>query len=388
MNRFYLIIEKWFSAPEQNAAGRMGLYRILFCIWYIWLLTEIDFNAFAMRPSVATDPVGMISLLNDLSLLNETGFSLYWVSLILIASLITLMFGLLTRVSTALVLICGALLFAWDSSFGKVIDKYVLLGSIIPFWMLFSRWGETYSMDAWIRRAVGLPVTKPDNASWLYIWPMRAVLVSISIFYFSAGYMKITGTWLHNPYVVMDKLMGNLIESWVVGGASRWDEILYSMLVHAPFILIIGQYISLAFECLFPVALINRDSRILMCSMAALFHTLTILLLGIGFAPMIIALAIIVDWQKIYERIWPFQQARRAPSKTGLVLLTIVIIVTACAAGHALASGNIDRAWFKLLPNQKIVWFWVAPFAAFALFRSAGNIIRRSDNQAANGQRT
>jgi len=388
MNRFFLNIENWFGAPERNAAGRMGLYRILFCAWYIWLLAEIDFKAFAMRPTAVSDPVGIISLLNHLSLFNETGIPIFWITLILTVSLITLMFGLMTRLSTVLVFICGIILFTWDSSFGKIIDKHVLLGSIIPFWMVFSRWGETYSIDAWIRKSAGLPVTKPDNSSWLYIWPMKAVLVSICIFYFSAGFMKLAGTWLHNPYVVSDKLTSNLIEGWVSGKASQWDEVLHYLLVHAPFTLIIGQYIALAFEFLFPLALINRNFRTLMCSMAALFHTFTILLLSIGFAPMIIALAITVDWQAIYKRLRPPWRFHRVPSDTGLAIVMILVILFACAAGHTLASGNIDRAWIKFLPNQKIVWFFIAPFAAMALVRSARNIFGRVHEPEAGGQRT
>jgi len=380
MKRLALKLENWFATPEQNAAGRMGLYRILFSFWYLWQLSEVDFRSLAMRPFPPSSPVGVFSLLQHLLQFTETSFPLFWISLLLIAALVTLMFGLFTRISTLMVFICGAVLFSWDSSFGKITSKYVLHCSIIPFWMLFSRWGETYSVDAWIRRVLGLPVTKPDTTSWQYIWPMRAVLVSISIFYFSAGYMKLTGSWLYNPYVVMDKLMGNLIDVWVSGDASRWDEILYYILVNAPFIFIIGQYISLAFECLFPVALINRDTRILMCSMAALFHALTIVMLDIGFAPMIIALAIIVDWQSIYERIWPFQQARRAPSKTGLVIVIMFILTSAIAAGYTLASGNISREWAQLLPNQKYVWFLAAPFAATAFYRSVLNICCRKHN--------
>src|SRR5690606_24366967 len=132
--------ENWFAAPEPNAAGRMGLYRILYGIWFLWLLAEIDFQSFAMRPSPPPNPVGIIKLLVTTPAFHDFQAVLFWVAFVLSASLVTLTFGLLTRLSTALVFIGSAILFSWDSSFGKVIDKYVLLGNLIPFWMLFSRW--------------------------------------------------------------------------------------------------------------------------------------------------------------------------------------------------------------------------------------------------------
>lgn len=370
--------ENWFAAPEPNAAGRMGLYRILYGIWFLWLLTEIDFQSFAMRPSPPPNPVGIIKLLVTTPAFHDFQAVLFWVAFVLSASLVTLTFGLLTRLSTALVFIGSAILFSWDSSFGKVIDKYVLLGNLIPFWMLFSRWGETYSVDSLIRRASGLPVTQPSDCSWRHIWPMRAIMISIVLFYFSAGYMKLVpGTWLHNPYVVLDKLTGNLIEAWTLGRVTYWDEVLYGLVVHVPFVFITGQYLALAFECLFPLAIFHRTLRTLMFSMAALFHTMTIVILGIGFAPMIIALAIIVDWQAIHVKYRPFRFVRPVTSKTGLTIMIALILVLAYLLGAANAFSDHYQTALNFLPNQKYVWFAVFPFAFRAFYRSVKRLIRR-----------
>lgn len=368
-------VENWFSAPEVNAAGRMGLYRILYGLWFLWLLASINFSGLAARPYPPPKPVGLMTLFTALPIpVQPTDLSRLLACLLGIG-LVLLIFGLATRYTTGLVLICSALLFAWDSSYGKVIDKYALLGTIVPFWMFFSRWGETYSLDALIRRARGVPTPLPSESSWEYIWPQRAVVIFTVILYFSAGYMKtVEGTWLYNPYVVLDKLTDNLAVTWATKPAN-FNNFLYQAVLIAPAFLIIGQYVALLFELGAPAALINRDFLVLVFSSAALFHTMTILILGIGFAPMIIVLAIIVDWQAVLDRLRQSSHYSLQPSTPVVIGLVGLTLILAGLAGGLAFSPSLASSLRAVMPDQKSVWFLVAPFAVWSGWRSARNIL-------------
>ena len=67
-------IEVWFAGDESHAAGRLGLYRILFGIWYVWLLMSVDLQGLAARPAPPPLPIGMIRILASLGWMRTPGF--------------------------------------------------------------------------------------------------------------------------------------------------------------------------------------------------------------------------------------------------------------------------------------------------------------------------
>jgi hypothetical protein len=368
-------LEGWFAAPEVNAAGRMGLYRILYGLWFLWLFAGIDFGGLAARPYPPPKPVGVMALLTALPVTVQPAEFARLLAFLLGGGLVLLTFGLATRSTTGLVLVCSALLFAWDSSSGKVIDKYVLLGTIVPFWMFFSRWGETYSLDALIRKARGLPTPSPSEPSWEFIWPQRAVVIFTVVLYFSAGYMKtVEGTWLDNPYVVLDKLTDTLVIAWASKPAN-FNSFLYPLVLRAPAVFIVGQSMALAFELGVPLALINRHFLVLVFSGAVLFHTLTLLSLGIGFAPMVIVLAIIVDWQAVWGRLRLTGLPLNRPSTVAVVGPVCFALTLAGLVGSVALSPSLASSLRAVVPDQKFVWLLAAPFAALSVWRSARHIL-------------
>ena len=44
-------VERWFTASEPAAAGRMGLFRILFGLFYLWHLSLFDISLVAGLPA-------------------------------------------------------------------------------------------------------------------------------------------------------------------------------------------------------------------------------------------------------------------------------------------------------------------------------------------------
>jgi hypothetical protein len=368
-------VEQWFAASESNAAGRLGLYRILYGLWFAWLLTSIDLEALAARPAPPPAPVGIIRILELTGLMQHPGALSYGLALGMGIGVTLLTFGLATRLSTLMVVVCSSILFAWDSSFGKVVDKYVLLGSLVPLWMLFSRWGETYSLDTLIRKRRGRSTPSASESGWEFSWPLRAVLVFIAVLYFSSGYTKaVEGSWLHNPYVLLDKISDNLNHA-SVGRLSPIEMVLYLLTVRAPALFVVGQYLALAFELSFPLALFRQDLRTIVFSAAAAFHTLTAIILGIGFAPMIIVLAIAVDWQALYERFRPLAGSRgNGPTRPLVLGLIGLAVALSLGFGWLLTSHSSTNALFGFLPRQDAVWYLATPFAALAGLRAARSL--------------
>ncbi len=266
--------------------------------------------------------------------------------------------------------------FAWDSSFGKVIDKYVLLGSFIPCLMIFSRWGDTHSLNSLIAQLRGRPVVNLADRQWAYGWVIRAVILFTAVLYFSAGFTKVfEGTWLYNPHVLLDKVLGNLgLAS--IGVPSLMDKILFQLTRRLPLVFVLGQYLVLAFELSFPIALVNQDLRTGVYSATALFHTSALVTLSIGFAPMIVVLGIVVDWQAHLER-WAPKWLHRLihPSWGWAAALGGLVAVLSGMSVWLLTAHARAATWLDFVPNQERVWFAVAPFALLAGAKSALRVI-------------
>lgn len=363
-------IENWFASTEPGIAGTLGVYRILYGISILWVLSLMNFNAFTDRPYPPTDPVGIFLLLQYIPL--SSSHFVFMVQMVLPFSLVLLTFGLATRFSSIVVMIIAILLVTWDSSYGKVIDKYVLLCAIIPFFMSFSKWGETYSLDRAIRQHRGLRATDPRNSSWEYAWPQKAVLIFMCIFYFSAGFEKIAGTWLENPYVLSDLISGKALSNFAVGKGSN-VPLGARLLLQYPFLMILFQYAGLLFELCFPLALINRDYRNILLSSAVLFHTSTMITTGIAFAPMIMSLALFVNWQSILHQLGTKHGVMKI-SKAGTFLLVFLVTLLAVIAALVMQSPKTTEL-SKSLPSWEKLWYIIVPFALFSIIVSVRELL-------------
>ena len=104
-----------------------------------------------------------------------------------------------------------------------------------------------------------------------------------------------------------------------------------------------------------------------MYSAAALFHTSALVTLSIGFAPMIVVLGIVVDWQAHLER-WAPKWLHRLihPSWCWAAALGGLVAVLSGMSVWLLTAHARAAAWLDFVPNQERVWFAVAPFALLA----------------------
>lgn len=129
-------INAWFTQPEVNSAGSMGLFRIIYSLFYLWHFSTHSADFLSGLPSFyVEEKVYLVRYV-----FSNFGASLpplffYVLESILVAALVLLAFGYKTRTATACVLVIGSLLEAISAA---VDGKRTLLPMVfyIPFFMV------------------------------------------------------------------------------------------------------------------------------------------------------------------------------------------------------------------------------------------------------------
>jgi hypothetical protein len=100
------LVDDWLTVPEANAAGRIGLFRILFSAFYLWHLSTYSAASLSGLPAVHRSRILLIEYLPKHS--PQEFFELH--ESILVAALVVLMVGFCVRLVTAVVLVSGCVL--------------------------------------------------------------------------------------------------------------------------------------------------------------------------------------------------------------------------------------------------------------------------------------
>lgn len=121
---------------------------------------------------------------------------------------------------------------------------------VMLFLGVFMRWGEAYSLDTWRRRrkailggATSLPPLRKIPA-----WPMRLMMLQLTIIYCATGLLKSGGTWWNGTalYYAMN------LDHFYRVPLTEWTVIL-----HYLGFLPMGTFITHWWEMLFPLALVG-----------------------------------------------------------------------------------------------------------------------------------
>jgi len=306
IKRLNTLVERWLTAPRRNAAGSLGLFRVLFALFYLLQQPVPAFFADLARiPQPEWKPIRALAWLD-----HSPPADFYVVlDMLLIFSLVLLLIGFRVRLATLLVLVCGVGLEMFQFSFGKVSHHTFFMSFHIPLFMLFSHWGSAYSLDAVLRRRRGLPVPAPSDDSWRYVWQMRALLLVLSFLFFTAAYNKLRGAWRYEWDLLATLLPEYALRQqmnapYPVETVTRWHYPLVAAL--APLL----HFIILAFEGSFPLALLHRHLRNLYLAGAVLMHMGNVFFMNLYFTQMLPAYVIFVDWQSLYERLIPARVRR------------------------------------------------------------------------------
>lgn len=321
-------VNAWLTAPESNAAGRLGIFRILYALFYLWHLSDYTPSTLHDLPTELFIRV----MLNEWLPAPMPVLFFEGLAALVVAGLVFLLVGYRTYAATAVVGLAGALLESYYVCADFEHSSVFLMG-YIPFFMLVAGdWGATYSFDAMLRRRRGQAVVAPTDTSPRFNLPIRAVLVVLAALFVSAGIHK-AGPW--SPWFSQDNVFGHLMLQSRVKAASRGTPLNpFANLIYDYRIFDVGlRWFVVLFEGTFFMVLFNRRLRAIYVSMAMTFHAVNAVLLGVTFTTIMIVYGLFIDWEAIKRRLWPagWRLPRPTWSEPVLAVGTFVVAIVVAA---------------------------------------------------------
>jgi hypothetical protein len=372
LQSLHAAIDGWLTAPEPNAAGRLGLFRIAYALFYLW---HLSFH-FAEHLS------GLAAQHHTLTLLIEWArpytlppWVLQATESALVSAIVALMVGYHTRLATLAVLVLGSIYEAWYTSIDGE-HAPVLLAFHIPLFMFLSgRWGDTHSLDALLRRRAGLSVVNPADASGTYFLPARACLVVLVVLFLSSAAFKVGpgGVWIEDRDLTANFLLDKNVKSARQGLPLNY---LAPAIARHRWLAETVHFSVILFEASLILALLGRRLRDLVLSSALIFHAINGVWLGVTFTPVMIVYLMFVDTEKIRQRLMP-----RRSGTVGRVSVSILIVAmlgVAMAIGMLWNSALSLRSLFNLggVLNWHTLWYPVLPFILIWWVSSLARLFR------------
>ena len=360
-------INSYLTNPEANAAARMGIFRILYALFYFWFLS----SHFAVK--LASLPPSFFNriVLTELFPKPLPEILLTFVESILVVALVFLVVGYKTRIATGFVLVFGCFL---ESFYYSIYYQHstLILAFYIPFFMLlFGRWGDTYSLDLYLLKKRER-VDKSSSASWEDFLSARCLLIILSMLFFSAGLHKLFGTWLSDSDLVANHVMIKNIKSAIynlpLNNLAPW-------IAQTPIIYNFLRFFTIFFELFFFLVLFSSKLRPVILATALIFHSVNAIWFAVTFTPVLIIYGLFIDWQACLSVLLPkrsFKFNFLAPR--WLIMGTIFLAV---AIGVLWNSVVEIRAIFNLggIVTWHTIWYLILPLSIVWLLVSLLNFL-------------
>ncbi len=356
-------VDTWLLSSEKNAAGRLGIVRILFSLFFLWHLSTVWMTSLGGIPhEFAAKRVLIIEWLPiDLPVVFFAALES-----LLVAALILLLVGYWTRAATAIVLVCGCLVeaFLTRTDFER---NGVMLFAVIPAAMLLvGDWSAKYSLDALLRDRSGGPVIEASDTSARFVLPIHVVLAVLVFLFVSSGVYKLLpgATWLTHP-----DNFGHIVLERNVELARRGltPNPIAAFVATTPGFELIIRYLVVILELAFVAVFFSRPAAFFLLSWALFFHALNGIFLLVTFTPILITYALFVDWVGLWRRAG-LPKLNVAAGLSSRVLISGTIAAAILVAGvwnltplvrDMLNLGGLIDArtiWFPILPIATIAW--------------------------------
>ncbi|MEQ8384032.1 MAG: hypothetical protein RH949_16890 [Coleofasciculus sp. A1-SPW-01] len=364
-------LDRWFTKSEPNAAGRLGLFRVIYSLFYLWYLSEHHFFLLGKIPdSYYIHKILLIELLPQ----PLPPFFLTFIESALVTGIILLMFGVKARFATVIVLILGCFREAIYSSIDYE-KGIVFLVFYIPLFMLINgRWGETYSLDSVLKnRKNNLDLVKNSDSSWDYFLVPRCILIILSALFLSSAIFKILGTWLSYSELIANFMLHQSIKATIY---SLPSNSLVPFLSQQPLIYNSIRLFILVFEFCFFVSLFNRNTRNLFVAMALIFHATNALWFVVTFTPVLIVYLLYVDLQSIKEKVLPRENNWFNNIESNYLIIAAIAVAVTIGIfwnAHLGIRSIINLGGFL---NWRTIWYPVFPLSIIWFVMSLINLFK------------
>jgi hypothetical protein len=283
---------RYFFAPAPPTD--LAFSRLVFCSLALAYYLLQDFSEWGTVAREFWMPIPLFSVLS-LPLLPPGAIAL--LQTVFKVALALAAVGLFTRPALAVAFGCSVYLLGLPQNFGQTQHFDTLLVLVCGI-LTFSRAGDAWSADAWLRARRGGAAVGDSGE---YTWPIRAIWVTTAVIFFSAGFSKLRHSGLN--WVFSDHLATILVrhQYFVSDGEplTSWGLAIASI-SWAPRLL---AGISLATEVLYPLALFSRRARMILVPGGIAFLVGIRLLMGPTFEAFLICNVFWVPWRRVLARL-------------------------------------------------------------------------------------
>ncbi len=354
-------IDTWFTAPEPNAAQNMGVFRIVYTLFYLWQLSLLDLRKIAGFPEHNVYELVIFHVLPF-----DLGVRFFMtLDVMLVASLVLLGFGWRVKAMTWAVLALGVVREAYPAAI-HVESANVFLVFYIPLFMgLFGRWGERYSIEP------ARPDARGDD-HWTHFLGARACLVVLAALFVSSPLYKsfLGGTWLSEPHLLTNLALLRSLQAESLGLISNP---LAPWLAANPGAGYAAQLFVLVFEGSFFLVLFGPRLRALYLAAALFFHALNALFLVVTFTGVLVVYALFVDWETLRQPIARKLRGRTRPRPNAAVAFGSAFVIAGTWYTGMRDAWNV---WGFL--NWQNPFFVIGPLAAAVIALQVVRIMRRA----------
>ncbi len=375
-------IDAWWTRPQADAAGSLGLYRIVFAFGFLWKVSLFDTGLLAGMPPPGEMPLVLLDLLpRDPSVLLLRGLEMT-----LVAALVLLIAGVHVPAATSVVFVTGLA----RESYANIIDVEndgTIAVFLVPLLALLTRtWGDTYALDARRARSHDLAPVDPADTHWRYALMPRALLVMLAVLFPLGALFKVQGDgmWFEHDNLVAMLTLHRNVDAAIAG---TWMNPLAPWLVAYPGVGAAVQWAVLLFEATFFLVLAGPRIRRVYLALAMLFHGLNALLLHVSFTAILAGYALFVNWQAGWSwcralvpalpgwsRLSSWSRERDGAVRVAVYAAALLLAVTWHAGARHLFNlgGLLDwkTPWFVITPLA-LAWLPVLLWSLIAASRTA-----------------
>jgi len=282
----------WFGEVD---LAPVALFRILYGLqlfnWFWQLLPNL--NAFFTDEGIFPRHQLIAFYPERITLLNLVGefwqVAVFWAFACAVAIALTV--GWRTRLACFLAFVL-LISFQWRNPL--ILDGSDLVFRFVPLWLMFTRAGDLWSLDARLRRQ---PVT---GFGWAF--PVRILELQIAWIYLAPGIEKLAGTlWVNGTAAYFALQLEHTFGRW-------WARPIATQ----PILMHLISWGTIAAELSFlPLTIIPSNlTRVLAVIAAAGLHTGILLLMNVGNFPVIMLSALVLflppGWvRRVVDGIWP-----------------------------------------------------------------------------------